>query len=404
METEKNKMSYKIKLKFISRNKQAIPNLYYEAGIGNTLFSKGYSHIKTGDSRVFEVKGTVTHLKVSKEPNNTIQLISLQPIEHSKLSRDKENEITIIVPVKIVSLLLEKDKDGTYERKSRISDTHNVSAGESLESIANKYNLDADDLAKKNGITDKNKIQVGQKIHINNVKGAPAKAINPQIIYPSIIFHIVQKGDSLSNISQTYGVSVESLKTINSLNSNKVILNQKLYIKESGKAINRERQLAGFLVLISIMDASKRTRRPITTVTGQGTKQFYISFSGQAAAGLGVAGSGQVGIATDQRGNVGIFITVNGQFVAAGSPGLAIDGGVTMTNAKDIRELAGLGYSVGAQLHLLAGGSASVGSSETEDIDTKKSKKVTSESAEFGFGAGANSGFGPGYTFIIPIN
>ena len=43
-------MSYKVKLIFISRNNQAVPNLYYEAGIGNTSFSKGYSHSKTGES------------------------------------------------------------------------------------------------------------------------------------------------------------------------------------------------------------------------------------------------------------------------------------------------------------------------------------------------------------------
>ncbi|WP_111895911.1 LysM peptidoglycan-binding domain-containing protein [Acinetobacter sp. MB5] len=397
-------MPYKIKLKFISKNSQPVPNLYYEAGIGSTIFSKGYSNSKTGESRVFEAKGTVTHLKVAKEPNNIVQLLSLRPILHSELTMGKVNEIIIAVPVQIISLLLEKDRNGSYERNSKTTGTHTIKDGESLESIAKKYNLDVDDLAKKNGITDKNKIQTGKVIQIKNVKTASTKAINPQILYPSIVFHIVQKGDSLSSISRKYGVPVESLKTINSLNSEKVILNQKIYIKQADKSKDKERQLANFIVLMSIIDASRRSRGPTTTVTRPGTKQFYISFSGQLAAGLGVAGSAQIGTATDKRGNIGIFVTFNGKAVAAGTPGFAVDGGVTTTNAKDINELAGLGYTIDAQVHLLGGISGGAGYSKTNDIDTGEEKEVISTDVSAGFGIGANSGFGPGYTYVIPLN
>lgn len=396
-------MSYKVKLIFISRNNQAVPNLYYEAGIGNTSFSKGYSHSKTGESRIFETKGLITHLKVSREPNNTIQLANLPPIENNKLSRDKVNEIKIIVPVRIISLLLEKEREGLYERNSKTTGTYTVKNGDSLESIAKKYSLDIDDLANKNGITDKNKIKNGQVIKIKNVKGTSSKAKNPQIIYPSIIFHIVQKNDSLSGISQKYNIPIEDIKKVNSLNSSQLSINQKLFIKQTDISKNRERQLANFIVLISILDSSRRTRRPVTTISKEGTKQFYISLSGQLAAGLGLGGSVQIGTATDQRGNVGIFITVNGQAVAAGSPGLAVDGGVTVTNAKDIRELAGLGYSVGAAVHLLGGGSASVGTAKTQDIDTGEMKDVISKDVSAGLGVGSNSGFGAGYTWVIPL-
>lgn len=182
----------------------------------------------------------------------------------------------------------------------------------------------------------KDKIQTGQIINIKAVKNAQAKAINPKIIYPLIIFHIVQKGDSLSNISQKYNVTVEDIKAVNSLDSNKLTLNQKLFIKQSSKAKDRERKLANFIVLISILDASRRTRRPIKTVTRDGTKQCYISLSGQLAAGLGIGGSIQVGTAADKKGNIGIFITVNGQAVTAGTPGIAVDGGVIFTDANDI--------------------------------------------------------------------
>ena len=384
-------MSYKIKLKFISKNSQPVPNLYYEASIGRTVFSKGYSHQKSGESRVFEVRGTVTHLQVSKEPNNTIQLLNLRPILHRELTRDKVNEVTIIVPVKIISLLLEKEKEGTYQRSSRSSSTYTIQPGENLEGIAKRHNLDVDDLAKRNGISDKNNIKVGQEINLNNVKKSPFKVSSPQIIYPSITFHIVQKGESLLGISKKYGVSIDDLKNINSLDNSTISINQKLFIKSSEKIKDKNRKLANFIILISILDSSRQTKRPITTVTGEGTKQFYISLSGQVALGLGVGGSVQVGTATDKRGNVGVFITLNGQAVTAGTPGVALDGGVVLTKAKSINELAGLGYSAGGQVHLLGGSGVAVGDDGSVDISA-------------GVGIGANSSVGAGYTFVIPLN
>lgn len=363
------------------------------AGIGKTVFSKGFSHAKTGETIVFEVRGTVTHLRVSKEPNNTINLLSLnsQAITHNKLNRDKVNEVIVIVPVQIISLLLEKERDGGYERNSRITGTHTIKSGESLEGIAQKYNLDVNDLAKKNGISDKNKIKIGQVINIKGVKSAQqVKSVNPQVLYPSIIFHVVQKGDSLSSISKKYNVFVADIKSINSLTSNNITLNQRLFLKDADIKKNRERQLAGFILFISLVDASRRTKRPVSVINGKGSK-IYISISDQLAAGLGISRSIQVGVAKDKYGNAGVFITVNGQAVTAGTPGIAIDGGATITGVDNIQDLAGLGYSVGAQTHLLLGGSTSV--SEKGDVD------VTA-----GWGIGSNSNIGMGYTYLIPLN
>lgn len=350
-------MFYKIKLKFISRNNQPVPNLYYEAGIGYKKFSHGYSNQKTGESIIFEVKGTVTTIQVSKEPNNTVQLVTLQQIEHNKLSKISVNEITIIVPVQMISFLLEEQKTGTYERNITTTPENT------------KQNI-----------------------------------IQPQNLYPNIVFHTVKHGESLVDIAQRYTIPVEELKRINSLNTSELLINQKLYIKEAQLVHEKQRKLANFLVLVSILGASRRTSNPVTVIEKkEGTKQFFISLSGQIAAGLGLGAGVQVGAATDERGNIGIFVTVGGQAIAAGTPGFAIDGGVTLTDAKDIRELSGWGYSVGAQLHVLAGTSVEIGTATTDDIDTGKTKKVTSKTQTEGIGAGSNAGFGTGYTWIVPI-
>lgn len=352
-------MSYKIKLKFISRNKQPVPNLYYEAGIGYKTFSHGYSHQETGESIIFEVQGTVTTIQVSKEPNNTVQLVTLQQIEHTKLNKTSINEITIIVPVQMISFLLEEQKKGTYERNIETTPSP---------------------------------------------KDTKPKALKPKTVYPAMIFHTVQSGESLDDIAKRYGVSVSYLKRLNSLNSNNILINQKIYIKEGWDAVERKRQAANLVTLVYILGASRRTNNAVTTVQRkEGTKQIYITFGGQAAAILGLGITGQVGIATDNKGNIGIFITSGGQVITGGTPGLYIDGGVTVTNAKDITELAGWGYSVGAQVHALAGFSAEIGTATATDVNTGEDKTIIAKSKGFGFGGGGNSHSGASYTVVYPL-
>lgn len=53
---------------------------------------------------------------------------------------------------------------------------------------------------------------------------------NPIYITKSDKYHIVKKGDTLYSIGKKYGLSVEALKQINNLTSNKILVGQKIYI------------------------------------------------------------------------------------------------------------------------------------------------------------------------------
>ncbi len=55
---------------------------------------------------------------------------------------------------------------------------------------------------------------------------------SPKYITKSEKYHIVKKGDTLYSIGKEYGLSVEALKRINNLTSDKILVGQKIYIVE----------------------------------------------------------------------------------------------------------------------------------------------------------------------------
>ncbi len=89
-----------------------------------------------------------------------------------------------------------------------------VKSGDSLYSIAKKYNTTVDELKKINNLTS-NLLSINQKLIIPN----------------SYQIYTVVKGDSLYSIAKKYNTTVDELKRINNLTSNLLSINQKLKIK-----------------------------------------------------------------------------------------------------------------------------------------------------------------------------
>ena len=93
-------------------------------------------------------------------------------------------------------------------------DTYTVQKGDTLYSIANKYNLTVDSLKKINNLTS-NEIFIGQVLRVQPIQSNT---------------YIVQRGDTLYSIAANYNVSVEDLKEVNNLNSNILFIGQELLI------------------------------------------------------------------------------------------------------------------------------------------------------------------------------
>ncbi|PNZ27262.1 Secretory antigen precursor SsaA [Staphylococcus petrasii] len=117
------------------------------------------------------------------------------------------------------------------------STQHTVQAGESLWSIAKKYNTSVDSIKQNNNLSN-NIIFPGQVLTIGgssatNSSSASNSSSNTTSTSSSV--YTVKSGDSLSSIAKKYGVSVNALMKANNLSGYLIMPNQQLKIP-SGNA------------------------------------------------------------------------------------------------------------------------------------------------------------------------
>ena len=102
----------------------------------------------------------------------------------------------------------------TYPQTEPTDETYIVQKGDSLYSIAKKFNTTVDELKSLNNLSS-NLLSIGQKLKISS---------SSQNIY------VVQKGDSLYSIANRFNTTVNELKSLNNLSSNLLSIGQKLKI------------------------------------------------------------------------------------------------------------------------------------------------------------------------------
>ncbi|CEG28067.1 M23 family metallopeptidase [Bacillus sp. B-jedd] len=97
--------------------------------------------------------------------------------------------------------------------------TYKVKSGDTLTAIAKRYNTTVDELAKLNGIKNKDLIKAGQVLKVPS-ESAGAK------------YHPVVKGDTVSALAKRYGSTIAQIKAWNNLNDKYVIVTgQKIRVK-----------------------------------------------------------------------------------------------------------------------------------------------------------------------------
>jgi len=123
------------------------------------------------------------------------------------------------------------------------NNVHIVVKGESLASIASKYNLTADELLAINNLSS-NKIHPGQKLIVKKDKNTVSKITNSgtnidnkQVASNNkVIYYTVQSGDTLWTIAQKHeGTSVEEIQKLNNLSSQNLQPGQTLKIAVAAK-------------------------------------------------------------------------------------------------------------------------------------------------------------------------
>ena len=100
------------------------------------------------------------------------------------------------------------------------SQTYVVKSGDTLYSIAKKFNTTVDNLKKINNLSN-NILSVGQVLIVSNKQSEDI---------PTTINYTVVKGDSLWSIARKYNITVDELKKVNNLSSNLLSIGQILKI------------------------------------------------------------------------------------------------------------------------------------------------------------------------------
>ncbi len=139
--------------------------------------------------------------------------------------------------------------------------THIVQVGDTITSISNLYSIEKDFIIKLNNLKDENYIYIGQnlKIYDSSQENKPNKDINNS-------YHLVKKGESLTEISTKYGLNFKELIKINNLkNPDSLEVGSKLFLREKNinnpkvTILNEEESID------PLIRKEKKTYGPITT-------------------------------------------------------------------------------------------------------------------------------------------
>jgi len=106
------------------------------------------------------------------------------------------------------------------------TNTYTVQYGDTLESIAENNNVSIDELIRLNNLTDY-ELYVGQILKLPTLAGEEVIGEDE---------YIVKRGDSLYSIAREYNTTVDELKRLNALNSNNLEIGQVLKISSKSSA------------------------------------------------------------------------------------------------------------------------------------------------------------------------
>lgn len=207
----------------------------------DTVHVDHYVHLETLGSQLNLCKGELQQVNPSLKRGvlpdikggYTIKLPS-QAKEALELNRLSILDSASKVGKKEIARLAQNSAGSTYGREKI---TYRVRSGDVLGVIAERYRVRVSDLKSWNRLRG-NTIRIGQKLNIWLKPGYQRVATNkptPRKILtlpPGASTYIVQPGDTLWDISRKFeGLSIEKLKNLNQMKSNKIKPGQKLIVK-----------------------------------------------------------------------------------------------------------------------------------------------------------------------------
>ena len=193
--------------------------------VGQTLLIPAKSGTNPDNMFLYTVKKGDTLYGIAK-------LYNISTDEIKKLNYLTNNDIYVGQVIRIPEMY-------TKQEDMYVPDYGNyvVQKGDTLYSIAKKFDTTVDRLLQDNGLISP-VLRVGQNLKIrglvgDNVLECFGESDNNPLSQG--LEYIVKKGDTLYSIAKKYGISVPDLIRINSLNNNNLVIGQVLFIPSSSK-------------------------------------------------------------------------------------------------------------------------------------------------------------------------
>ena len=108
-----------------------------------------------------------------------------------------------------------------------------VQKGDTLYSIAKKFNLSVSDLITYNQLIS-NTLTIGQILRLTPINDIPlgSSCFGDSYSEPNYITYIVRRGDTLYSIAKKYGVTVDTILKLNNLPGSNLSVGQVLKIQQ----------------------------------------------------------------------------------------------------------------------------------------------------------------------------
>jgi LysM repeat protein len=154
-----------------------------------------------------------------------------------RAGRGRESFHRLLMAVVVALLVAGAVANVAGAAPAQTGDSYVVKPGDTLGSIAARYGVSASALARANGITNPDRIYIGQNLAIPGTSGGTGQtsAPKPPTTAPSTGTYIVQQGDTLGKIAARYGTTVANLMRLNGIsNPDRIWVGQRLKVSGSG--------------------------------------------------------------------------------------------------------------------------------------------------------------------------
>ena len=150
--------------------------------------------------------------------------------------------------------------ESTLRDKSISNQIHIVKVGDTITNISKFYSIEKEFIIKLNNLKDENYIYVGQNLKLSD----PNKEFKNQKKINS--FHVVQKGESLTEISAKYNLNSKFLTEINNINNpDSLEVGSKIFLSDNNIINQKTLTLSKDVELNKLISEENKTYGPLKT-------------------------------------------------------------------------------------------------------------------------------------------